>query len=414
MSRKDSKGRVLKQGESQRSNGTYMYRYTDLFGKRQTVYAKTLNDLRQKEAEIESNIARGVSLQSNNTTVAELIDSYLDKKKDVKESTQALYKHWGDIVKKSYLGSMKIKDIKPSTAKEFYLRMYENGQGYPSLRVIRAVLNPAFEMALQDDIILRNPFTISIPISETANTRQALTESEEKTMIECISGTRYYEIAYLLLHTGMRIGEMCGLTLSDLDFENRLIDINKQAVLPFDAKVPIITPPKSNAGYRVIPMVEDTDNVLAAIIRNSKHMGLEHDGYSGFLFSKQNGELKHAKCFYEFFNGMCDLIEEKSGIRMYITPHVLRHTFCTRLIQRGVNIKTAQYIMGHANADVTMNIYAHVDKENAISEMQNLHQNLHQFTPRYAKLCQDMPVIDGEIEYEIDKSAIDKPNNETS
>lgn len=396
-SRKDSKGRVLKQGENQRANGTYMYRYTDISG-RHTVYAKTLDELRQKELEIQSDISKGLAFQKGDITVSDLINSYLDKKKDVKESTQALYRHWGDVVTKSYIGNFKIKDIKPSTAKEFYLKMYNDGHGYPSLKVIRAVLNPAFEMALQDDIILRNPFAINIPISERANTRDALTENEEEIMMECIKGTRYYDVVYLLLHTGMRIGEMCGLTLYDIDFDNNLITINKQAVLPVDAKEAIVTDPKSDAGYRVIPIIEDTANVLRAIIRSAKHTDLEHDGYSGFLFSKRSGELRHANTYSEFFNGMCAMIEKKSGVKMHITAHVLRHTFCTRLIQRGVNIKTVQYIMGHANANVTMNIYAHVDRENALNEMVNLHQNLHHFTPTYTKICQDMPSIDYSVD----------------
>ena len=182
---------------------------------------------------------------------------------------------------------------------------------------------------------------------------------------------KYYEAVYILFHTGMRISEFCGLTISDLDMENRIIDINHQ-LQRSSAMEYYIESTKTNAGTRKIPMTEEVYRCFQAIIEDREAPRFEKmvDGYTGFLYLDDQGMPLVAMHWEHRFNHMVNRYNEIYRVQMpNITPHVCRHTYCSNQARAGMNPKTLQYLMGHSDIGVTLNVYTHLGLEDAAAEM---------------------------------------------
>ena len=172
--RRDNKNRLLWNGESQDKNGRYAYRYVDAFGKRKAVYSWRLVNtdrvpagrkadisLREKEKTIQMELNRGVC--SGDMTVLELVERYLGLKKGVRHNTAANYQFVRNVIAKEAFGTKRIDRVKLSDAKLFLIKLQEeDGRGYSSIHSIRGVLRPAFQMAVDDDLLLRNPFEFQL------------------------------------------------------------------------------------------------------------------------------------------------------------------------------------------------------------------------------------------------------------
>ena len=141
--RKDKKGRVLRTGESQRKDLTYQYRYQDITGKRRTVYAPTLEELRAKEEEINNAVNIGVDYNAGNVTVLELLERYISLKQGVRNATKVGYGFVFNLVKKEDFGHRKIRDIKTSDAKLWLMKLQKDGRGYSTITSVRGVVKPA-------------------------------------------------------------------------------------------------------------------------------------------------------------------------------------------------------------------------------------------------------------------------------
>ena len=163
---------------------------------------------------------------------------------------------------KEKVGSRKIGEIKTSDAKLFLIKLQEDGRGSSTIKTVRGVLRPAFQMAVDDDILMKNPFGFQLLgiIINTEHTRQALTKKQMNKFLKFVRYDnvyyKYYDVFYILFHTGLRISEFCGLTISDLDISNRIINIDHQ--LQRTSKMEyVIESTKTNAGTRKLPMTED-------------------------------------------------------------------------------------------------------------------------------------------------------------
>ena len=231
--RKDRKGRVLRDGESQRQNGTYMYRYTDVRGERKCVYAKTLEQLREKEQKIQQDLHDGINYAAGEITVIDLLHRYIATKTGVRYNTKVGYQFVLNLVSKEDFGYRMIRDIKPSDAKQWFIKLHEDGRRF-STTSVRGVLRPAFEMAVEDDIIRRNPFSFKITdvVPNDSQTRQAISKEVKERFLAYIRESKHYSQYYdeivILLGTGMRVSELYGLTKADIDFEARRIKVERQ------------------------------------------------------------------------------------------------------------------------------------------------------------------------------------------
>ena len=375
--RKDSKNRVLRSGESQRKDGTYMYRYTDVRGKRVCVYARTLEDLRVKEQTIQKELNGGIDYAAGEIIVLDLLKRYIATKTGVRYNTKVGYQFVLNLVSKESFGCLKIRDIKPSDAKQWFIKLYQDGRRYSTITSVRGVLRPAFEMAVEDDIIRRNPFSFQITdvVPNDSKPRQAISGEVKERFLTFIRESRHYSQYYdeiiILLGTGMRVSELYGLTRADLDFEARRIKVERQLTRTRHCEY-YVEKPKTASGERYIPMTDEVYRAFQNAVQRRKQPKVELliDGHTGFLFLDKDGKPKVAMHLEHVMKRIVDRYNDAHEDKLpSITPHVLRHTFCTEMANSGIDLKSLQYLMGHSDAGVTLNVYTHASYEAAENAM---------------------------------------------
>lgn len=392
--RRDSKHRVLRRGESIRADGKYQFKY-HINGKPHFVYSWRLEptdklpqgkkpclSLRELEKQIGYDLDTQMDPMGKNITVEELVERYLRTKTGVRDSTRAGYKTVQRILQKEAFGGKKISQIKVSDAKLFLIKLQSDGRGYSSIHSIRGVLRPAFQMAVDDDVLHKNPFGFELAtvIVNDSVTREAITKEQMRKFLKFIHDDnvycKYYEVVYILFHTGMRISEFCGLTIKDIDLENRIINIDHQLLRTSEMKY-VIEATKTNAGTRKLPMTEDVFRCFQAIIEDREKPRFEKmvDGHTGFLFMDKDGMPLVAMHWEHRFNRMVKRYNDIFRVQMpNITPHVCRHTYCSNMAKAGMNPKTLQYLMGHSDIGVTLNTYTHLGLEDAADELKRMEE----------------------------------------
>ena len=391
--RKDNKGRRLATGESQDKDGRYRYKYNDSFGKRKSVYSWRLTEsdpypkgkrkdisLREKEKEVEKALRNAVATSGGNMTVLELVQKYISQKRGVKHNTQANYNFVINVIKKEEFGAKRIDTIKLSDAKAWLIKLQDDGRGYSSIHSIRGVVRPAFQMAVDDDLIRKNPFEFQLAtvVVNDSVTREAITRKQQREFLRFIKEDKhfckYYDGIYILFNTGLRVSEFVGLTANDIEFDKQRIKIDHQLQRTRNMEYEILTP-KTEKGERYVPMKEDVADCFRRIIQNRKHPKIEPmiDGYSGFLFLDKNDMPMVALHWEKYFQHIREKYNSIYKVQMpCITPHVCRHTFCSNMAKSGMNPKTLQYIMGHSDIGVTLNTYTHLQFEDALVEMKKV------------------------------------------
>ncbi|HBY3091271.1 TPA: site-specific integrase [Clostridioides difficile] len=391
--RRDNKGRILHTGESQRTDGKYLYKYVDAFGNTKYVYAWRLTptdvtpkgkrhdiSLREKEEQIRKDLLDGIDSTGKKMTLCQLYAKQNAQRANVKKSTQKQREQLMRLLKEDKLGARSIDSIKPSDAKEWALRMKENGFSYNTINNHKRSLKASFYIAIQDDYVRKNPFDFKLGevIEDDTKEKVALTEEQEQSLLSFVKTDnvyhKYYDDVLILLKTGLRISELCGLTIADIDFKNEVINIDHQLLKSKELGYYIETP-KTKSGIRQVPLSEETIKAFQRVIKSRpKKKPIEIDGHSDFVFVNPKGKPKVAIDYSTLFVRMVKKYNKhhEDTPLPHITPHTLRHTFCTRLASRNMNLKDLQYIMGHSNISITMNWYAHASIDTAKSEVQRL------------------------------------------
>ena len=202
-------------------------------------------------------------------------------------------------------------------------------KSYSSIHTIRGVLRPAFQMAVDDDILVKNPFGFQLAgvLVNDAVTREVIYKDQMRKFLKFVHDDvaycKYYEVVYILFHTGMRISEFCGLTLKDIDLEKMTVNIDHQLQRTSDMRY-IIETTKTDAGTRVLPITEDVAEMFQAIIedRNASKVEKDIDGYSGFLFYDDNGMPLVAMHWQHRFNHMVGRYNDIYRVQM---PNITLH-----------------------------------------------------------------------------------------
>lgn len=392
--RRDKRNRILREGEVQRADGRYQFRYLDEDGNAKYAYSWRLdkNDptpkgkkrelsLREKEKQIEANLFDNIVTHGGKYTVLELVEKYTSLKTGVRHSTRAGYKTVINILKKESFGKMRIDKVRLSDAKSWLVKLQQvDGRGYSSIHTIRGVLRPAFQMAVDDDLIRKNPFGFELAtvIVNDSVTREAITRKQERELLRFIKEdkhfSRYYEAIFILFNTGLRISEFCGLTKHDIDFKEMRIKVDHQLQRSSQMEY-IIQEPKTESGVRFVPMTEEVAECFRRIIEKRKKPSTEPmiDGHVGFLFLDKNDMPMVALHWEKYMEHIIQKYNKIYKIQMpKVTPHVCRHTFCSNMAKSGMNPKTLQYIMGHSDISVTLNTYTHVNFDDAKEELRRV------------------------------------------
>lgn len=392
--RRDKKGRILRNGESQRADGRYAYVYTDCFGKQKFLYSWKLEvtdslpagcrpcqSLREKEKAIQRDIDDGIIPYGGELTVLQLVTKYIKQKTGVRHNTLANYNFVINVIKKEEFGARRIDKVKLSDAKEWLIKMQsEDGRGYSSIHSIRGVVRPAFQMAVDDDLIRKNPFEFQLctVVVNDSVTREAITRKQERKFLEFTRNDehykRYYDGMFILFKTGLRISEFCGLTLSDINLGEKQINVNHQLQRTRNMQY-VIEDTKTTSGTRVIPMTDEVYECFKRIVSNRKKPKIEPmiDGYTGFLFldKKDMPEVAfHWEKHFEWALNKYNRIYREQMPK--ITPHVCRYTYCSNMAKSGMNPKTLQYLMGHSDIGVTLNTYTHLGLDDAKAELERI------------------------------------------
>ncbi len=395
VKRRDSKNRILRNGESQdKKNGRYIYKYYDILHKPHFLYSWKLEptdklpagkkddlSLREKIRLLQKDLADGIDIQGGDMTVLQLVKRYLATKTGVKATTEAGYKTVLNILEKEAFAHLPIKKIHTTDAKTFLIKLQkEDKRSYSSIHSIRGVLRPAFATAVEDDFLRKNPFDFELAkvIINDSVTREAITREQMRKFLTFVKEDeyyrKYYDGIYILFHTGLRISEFVGLTISDLDMKSKTIRIDHQLQRKSDGTKYIETT-KTNAGTRMLPMEDDVYACFQRILANRKPPLVEPtiDGYSGFLFLDKDDRPSVAMHWEHYFKHAWQKYNSiyKEELPL-ITPHVCRHTYCTNKAKSGMNPKTLQYLMGHSEISVTMDTYTHLGLQDAWEELQRL------------------------------------------
>ncbi len=400
-SRKDRYGKVLQRCEYERKDGRYMYAFTNDEHKRIYVYADTLEELRKKERVVLMSSWSGVEKLGEKVTLNILYERSMNLKIGIKPSTYASYRQMYDNHVREGFGRREIEGIHYSDVLTFYNHLLnERNLGIKSVQHIHAQLNSAFQLAVRDGLIPRNPCEGCYGLIKRqgglyARKIRALTLKEQKEFLEFMYEHpiwgRYHSIFAVMLGTGLRVGELCGLRWEDIDLENRIITIDHTLVHVKPIKgetkeVVSISTPKTKSGARQVPMMLPVIDALKEeylIAKSKKFKTVKIDGYDDFVFTQENGNVYSSirldyalKLIVDAHNKQEDEIAEAEHRKPFYLPHIsnhmLRHTFCSRLCERDVNIKVIQTVMGHASINITLDIYAEVSREKQFAELDKL------------------------------------------
>ena len=390
--RKDKDRIVLKAGESQRPNGTYDYRWTGRDGKRHAVYAKTLEELREKEAQIENDRFDGIKAEARHVTLNEMFTLWCQVKRGLKNNTFENYKYMYNIFVWPTFGKSRISTLKKSDVKRFYNQLVDDRQIKAStMENIHTVLHQVLQMAVDDNYIRSNPsdgVLKELNQSHVFKTekRRGLTKPEQELLLDYLKNhqiyNHWYPIFAVMVGTGLRVGEVAGLRWCDIDLEEEIIDINHTLVY-YDHRDPSskqgcyfnVHTPKTENSKRQVPMLGFVKEAFLMEREHQKSMGIECrvtiDGYTDFIFLNRDGGTFYQgtlnKTIRRIIRDCNDEVLQKGEEDPVLLPHFschsLRHTFTTRMCEAGVNIKVIQDALGHADISTTLNIYADVTKD---------------------------------------------------
>lgn len=399
LKRRDKKGRILLTGEIQKSNGMYRYKYTDAYGRERYAYSWRLTasdivpsgkkgciiPLRVQEEKIRNDIRDHINADGSKITVIELVDKYYALNFAERQNTKDAHRFLANCIRNDEIAKLKITMIRRSDAISFVKRIRAKGYAYSTVLKLKRTLKASFELAIADDYLRKNPFDFDINsriISNNTKEVEALTPEQVETLLNFMQNDKtyrkYYDATVILLETGLRISELCGLTIKDVDMENRIIRVDHQLLKGPNGL--IVEKTKTKCGIRNIPITpkcyESMKKVLAKYrSRKFKNRHVKVDGYRGFVFLNDSGNPLDRKYFSNVYMRVVDKYNrrcEEGKELPRISPHMLRHTFCTNCAMSGMNPKILQYLMGHEDVSITLNVYTSISGNDVNVEMKKI------------------------------------------
>lgn len=400
--RKDNKNRVLKEGEYQRENGTYEYKWRDRRGKRHSVYAKTLEELREKELDVLRDILDGIQVDKRNATINDLYEKWVQLKRGLKDNTFQNYKYMYSQYVEPNFGRTKIADLKRTDVRAFYNRLADEQHLKAStIDCVHTVLHQVLELGVEDEYIRYNPSDNALKelrkahANDSVKVKSLTVEQQdvfESFLLKPGEYNKWYPIFTVMLWTGLRVGEVTGLRWCDVDFKTGLISVNHTLVyydkgnnagLGF-----AVNTPKTEAGKRMVPMLPKVKEALLQEKKNQEELGVKCtvtiNGYTDFIFLNRFGGVYHQGTLNKALRRIIrdcnyEILDQHKGegepvLLPKFSNHALRHTFTTRMCEAGVNVKAMQDILGHADAETTMNIYADATTELKRDELINFEE----------------------------------------
>lgn len=372
---KTKNGKELGLAIYQRPNGTYEARYMDRFGKKRSVYAKTLTEVAKKQRKKIFENEQQVNVVDDKMT----LDAWYEKwitvcKTHCRDTTKRTYEIQYNRIREM-LGWRKLNSLNLVVLQDAF-----NKLGSDKMRSdCKALLVDMLNRAIETDLLNKNPAIGINPIIEgpMKHEKRILSAYEMKLLLDNSKGGMMYPIFVVALGTGMRIGEILGLTWNCVDFKKENIRVEKTLVyLPGDGKTARYEfhRTKTVAGNRIIPMTKAVKDILILQKDKREHIATvfsPRKGFEDLVFTSKTNNPLNAANIKDAINYIVARINRENPDYFFehLTPHGLRHTFATNCIEKGMPPKTLQKIMGHTSLQMTMDLYCHVREETLRDEM---------------------------------------------
>ena len=335
---------------SEKTKKKYQYRTKAIQmpdGSRKYIYGKTQEELDEKVLEARILMKSGVDIASDET-FGHFAQVWYDiyKKPYLRENSLNSIQYVLNQHILPYLGGCRLRDISPMQIQAVMARLADKSNSLQSKALIH--LRSIFKAAEENGLVAKSPVSAMLKAGGKKTPEKiALTPQESQALLERVENHRARTFLLTALHTGMRRGEILALKWEDVDFDNKVIHVRRNAVLG-RYKTTISDELKTKASKRDVPLSEELEAWLEARKQNT---------HSQYVISMQN----HQPLTKSSYKSMWRLIERElpGG---HVTAHILRHTYVTRLFEAGLDIKEIQYLAGHSTMDMTLRVYTHYDR----------------------------------------------------
>ena len=397
---KDLNNRELGKGLAQRKDGRYSARFVNKAGRREQAYFDTLREARNWLVDAKYNDEHNTSFLPFDAVADEILknDCIPTLTKDLtvdqwfefwikfiipglRSNTLRNYRHCYEYNVKPIMGNMKMADVRPMHCNKVLLNMEEDYAG-STIRQTYIAMGTMFKSAVMNGVIAKHPMDGVRYLQKTkaASDIKFLTLEEQDKFLEAARRSHNFKQYQFVLETGLRVSELIGLTWDSVDFKNKTITIDKQLEYRHDRGTWEAGPPKTNAGYRTLPLTSKAYQILVSLYEGRKYrkeaeeldtqlefkdrltgetrvLNMKNLVFLNSRFGMPNKNSSYNTHLYK----LC----EEAGIK-HISMHVLRHTYATRAIERGVNPKALQKLLGHGSYQVTVDTYVHVTDESKL------------------------------------------------
>ena len=354
---KDLKGKELGVGITQRKDGLYQGRYKDRFGKYKTIYNKKLGDLRKELAiaiadnQLYTSVRDEIKLDD---WFKRWVDVY--KKKSVRPNTLREYTHIYSKNISPILGNRNINSLVKTDIQQLIKKVNDDGYLYERQNKVKVILTDMFARAIEDDLMVKNPTKGVKLYRDKISSARALTIGEQDVFFEFCKNTFYDNLFNVAVNTGLRPGELFALTIEDINFEEKYIDVNKtlvyQKYLDDECKTFHLEPPKTKQSYRHVPINSTCIDYLKRQVElkeivSSRRPKMQTD----YLFVTRFNTPLNSVIYSDAIRSVIRRINETRKPKNqfdFFSGNTFRHTFATRCLEAGIQPKVVQSYLGHA------------------------------------------------------------------
>lgn len=378
---KDLKGKELGQGISQRKDGLYQARYTDRWNKRKTIYNKSLRELRNQLADAISDNKKNLNIKED-ITLDEWFNRWMEiyKEKSIRPNTKREYVHIYQKNISPHIGCRQINTFVKSDIQRLIDIAHDDGYLYERQNKIKVILKDMLQRAVEDNLIINNPVSGIKLRADKEIKAQALSLEQQEIFFEYSKNTFYENLFNVAINTGLRPGELFALNISDIDFDNGCINVNKtlvyQKYLTDTRKEFHIEPPKTRQSYRKVPMNSLCREYLGRQIELKEVLSKKRPKQQNdYLFVTKFNTPLNSQIYSDAIKAV---IRQINLVRAFddqfpnFSGHTFRHTFATRCFENGVDGKVVQEFLGHASLKMTMDLYTHVTEEKSSVDIEKI------------------------------------------